>query len=111
MCNLANHSSGAGAPRNGLVVRQFLLLIAHGGGWWVGLVGAVGVQDGGDDAVAVVDGFDPGVDIVGVVALDVDKLVWGFGAVQVLDELGAERAPVGVEDGDVSGGFGGLYSH
>ena len=28
-----------------------------------------------------------------------------------IDELGAERAPVGVENGDVSGGFGGLYSH
>ena len=81
MCNLANHSSGAGAPRNGLVFRQFLLLIAHGGGRRVGLVGAVGVEDGGDDAVAVVDGFDPGVDVLGVVGLDVDKRVRGFGAV------------------------------
>ena len=93
MCNLANHSSGAGAPRNGLVVRQFLLLIAHGGSRRVGLVGAVGVEDGGDDAVAVVDGFDPGVDVFGVVTFDVDKLVWGFGAVQVLDQLG-DLAPV-----------------
>ena len=74
-------------------------------------MGAVGVEDGGDDAVAVVDGFDPGIDVVGVVTLDVDKRVGGFGAVQVFNQLGAEWAPVGVENGDVSGGFGGLYSH
>ena len=44
-------------------------------------MGAVGVKDGGNDAVAVVDGFNPGVDVLGVVGLDVDKLVRGFGAV------------------------------
>ena len=74
-------------------------------------MGAVGVEDGGDDAVAVVDGFDPGVDVFGVVTFDVDKLVWGFGAVQVLDQLGAEGAPVGVEDGDVGVGFWGSNRH
>ena len=74
-------------------------------------MGAVGVEDGGDDAVAVVDGFDPGVDVFGVVGLDVDKLVRGFGAVQVFDELGAEGAPVGVEDGDVGVGFWGSNRH
>lgn len=74
-------------------------------------MGAVGVQDGGDDAVAVVDGLDPLVDVVGVIALYVHELVWGFGAVQVLNELGAKWAPVGVEDGDIGVGFGCLYSH
>ena len=37
-------------------------------------MGAVGVEDGGDDAVAVVDGFDPGVDVVGVVAVSYTHL-------------------------------------
>ena len=91
----------------GLLAGQLRVLGANLAGGRVGGVSAVGVEDGWNDAIAVVDGFNPGVDVVGVLTFDIDELIWGFGAVQVFDQLYTERAPVSEEDGDVLSGFGG----
>ncbi len=72
----------------------------------IGGVGAVGVEDGGHDSVAVVDGLDPSVDIFGALRFGVDERVRSLSAVERGNQALAERAPVGEEDGDVFGGFG-----
>lgn len=70
---------------------------------------AVGVEDGGHDAVAVVDGLDP---LVGIYAgcFDVDDLYRAFGefgAAKVRDQRRAVRAPGSGENGDGCCGFRG----
>ncbi len=39
--------------------------------------------------------------------LEVDEVVWGFGGVEVFDEVGREGGGMGEEDGEVVGGLGG----
>ena len=72
----------------------------HLAGGWVGGVGAVGIEDGGHDAVAVVDGLDPGGGVLVAGGFDVDDLVRGIGGAQVREQPGAKRAPGSGEDGD-----------
>lgn len=79
----------------------------HLAGRRVGGVGAVGVEDGGHDAVAVVDGLDPGGGVLVAGGFDVDDLVRGVGLAEIGEQPGAERAPGGGEDGDWSGRFRG----
>ena len=90
----------------GLFAGQLRVLGADLASSGIGGVGAVGVEDGGHDSVAVVDGLDPRVDIFGALRFGVDKRVRSLSAVQCGNQALAERAPVGKEDGDVLSGFG-----
>ena len=90
----------------GLFAGQLRVLGADLASRRIGGVGAVGVEDGRNDAVAVVDGLDPRVDIFSTFGFGVDKRVRGFRAVERRNQALAERAPVGVENGDMLRGFG-----
>ena len=91
----------------GLFAGQLRVLGADLASSGIGGVGAVGVEDGGHDAVAVVDGLDPSVDFFGAFRFGVDERVRSLSAIEGGNQALTERAPVGVEDGDVFGGFRG----
>ena len=76
-------------------------------------MGAVGVEDGGDDAVAVVDGLDPGVDLVHAVGIDVYQIDhedangqfemnWDFDDALVTAEIFLKMIPLLAEKGVVT---------
>lgn len=92
---------GVGRPSyhpHALLTCQFVEFTHDSAGAGVGGVAAVGVLDGGDDAVAVVDGFDPLA--CGFVFVNVNVHVGDSSGIEVAGQSFAEGAPGGGVEGE-----------